>query len=285
MGITSRLACASLLLTLAGCGAGEPTATESGRRMATGVEAPTLNGYPTIDCPPGFQCEYAADQGPIDVALDTLETNCNQESCGNAGIVPGSTWVEVDATGANLADVLRGTCAATGLPFALASDATGCWDCTASCANACPRGERCVTIPRTPGSDCRRFKCPAGYTMVTETNAFIPPTCRREVPTAPPASPVVYSTATVNGNPYLAWSPVSGATSYVIHRQLEWMAEADTWGEVAGPDYTDYSTTVSGPPGGWGTKWVAYYIVAKNAAGVSGPSQTFYWPYTGIVPY
>lgn len=57
------------------------------------------------------------------------------------------------------------------------STASTCWNCVDGCAGAnCPPGELCVPIPRSSGSDCQRFACPAGYTL-TESSATTAPYC------------------------------------------------------------------------------------------------------------
>lgn len=287
MRVPRLLACASLLLTLAACDAGRLDVTAP-QEQARDAPKALQSTWPAItDCPAGWDCVYATDQGGVTANRSILRTNCNTEACGLSSISKGYEIIEDG--GAELRDLMRGTCM-DGSLFSLTSDATGCWDCTEGCAvePECPAGERCVTIPKSAGSDCRRFKCEAGYTMYTETGGFLPPTCRRDLNSTatPPAAPAV-AAYNDNGLATLTWAAVSGATEYHVYRQLEWMTAAERWYTTSATTYTDPYTSVVGFPqsGPTTVKWVGYYVVSVGPGGESGPSAFHFFEYTGLPPY
>lgn len=286
MRMHTMLASAGLALTVVACDVSE-------RAVTTSVgDGPSFvisqDPYPLpINCPSGYECKYATDRGPIDALPSVLETSCGQEACGGQNMMQSGSISVLKDGGVGYADLFKGTCT-NGTPFSLPSDSTACWDCTEGCAGStCPPGERCSTILRQPGSDCRRFACEAGYTLVTEAGHFIAPTCRRAVTTAP-AAPSVTATRTSANLPQLQWAAVSGANGYRIYRRLEWQADFDSWDATTETSYTDGSTIVSGAPKSSAPssgKWVAYYVKSYNSVGESSGSAIFYYPYTGIAPY
>ena len=230
--------------------------------------------------------EVAGYENGVTTSLSALEANCQEEACARAGpAIPVS--VTVDANG--WYDNFNVQCAGDGSFRSLASNATGCWDCRGNCATApvCPAGAECVTIPGMPGSDCRAYMCPADWTMRAATAGFQVPVCEHAVPSGPPAAPVT-TASTVTGKPRITWSAVSGAASYRIYRQIEWMSAPDSWNEVTTTSYYDGSTRVSGAPQPWPPygKWVSYQVVSVSASGVEGGrSSVNYYPYTAIIPY
>lgn len=138
------------------------------------------------------------------------------------------------------------------------SSASTCWNCTGGCAGtACPPGELCLPIPRSSGSDCQRFGCPAGYT-IAERDAVIngvskkQPYCVRTDATTCPPDPEISV-------------QLEGPAKIRTNGQCTWTANAWGGSATAAKSYTWY---VSNNPVGYGP----YYTGGRPSGTLVGNS-------------
>jgi hypothetical protein len=231
----------------------------------------------------GYECTSAEALGPVTASLSTLGFSCDLETCGFSGGTPVSVTVDAQGT---FYDLLTSQCNAGGYGYRWSYET--CWDCTADCGPVpnCPSGKNCmsVTLPGQEGSDCRAFACAEGWEFYVN-GSFVAPQCRRQAPSGPPGTPST-SASIVNGNVVLSWSPVSGADSYRVFRQLDWQSSEDVWYyELPSAGYNDGSTQVTAIIGGQSGYWVSYRVEAVNSQGISSGGTKHYFTYVPPAPY
>ena len=138
--------------------------------------------------------------------------------------------------------------------------ASSCWNCVGGCAGTnCPPGELCIPVPRSSGSDCQRFGCPAGYT-IAERQAVVngetkaQPYCVLTNPSDCPSDPRI-PPITVQ---------LEGPATIRTGGQCTWTANA-FGGSTSPKTYTWY---VSNNPVGYGT----YYTGGRPSGTLIGSS-------------
>lgn len=142
-------------------------------------------------CPPTVEAE---NRGPITPDGAAIAAQC-PEACPNW--VAGTYW----SYGATLAglDFIEVKCSNPAQTIAKIystiqpdSTASSCWNCVGGCGQNCPPGELCVPVPRSSGSDCRRFGCPAGYVIAERASVVgdgTEPYCVRDPNVSCPTPP------------------------------------------------------------------------------------------------
>lgn len=136
------------------------------------------------------------------------------------------------------------------------SNASTCWNCVTGCAGSnCPPGELCVPVPRSYGSDCQRYGCPAGYTIAERESVV-----NGEVQSQP------YCVLTDTSN---CIQPITvqldGPSSIRTGSQCTWSATASGGSSTAQKSYTWY---VSNNPVGYGP----YYTGGRPSGTLVGHS-------------
>lgn len=135
------------------------------------------------------------------------------------------------------------------------STASTCWNCVGGCGVNCPPGELCLPVPKSSGSDCHRFACPAGYT-IAERQAIVDgkttsqPYCWRSSTSACPPEAIALT--------------LDGPTSIRTGEMCSWSAYA-SGGSGAAFSYTWY---VSNNPVGTGP----YYTGGRPSGTLVGYS-------------
>ncbi len=208
--------------------------------VATGVGIPA-----SAQCPPPAEVE-ATPLGAITPSGTAIASQC-PEACPNW--VPGQylsygwdldflDYIEIQCSDAQQSVKKIWSTPKTG------STASTCWNCTGGCAGtACPPGELCLPVPRSTGSDCQRFGCPAGYTIAerqsvvngeTKTQPYCVRTTATECPPIPDITVQLEGPATIRTGGQCTWTANawggSGTLSYT------WYASNNPVGY--GPYYT-----------------------------------------------
>lgn len=157
-----------------------------------------------------------------------IATNCGPETCGGTEVGE-VVNVLVDADGNK--DVIVIECDDNSVHY-VKSDST-CWNCVEGCADsACPDGAMCTPIPGLPGSDCRAYTCPVGWTL-TQTTALTAPTCRRYKECPPPLTVTIDGPSKIKPGAQCTWTATvsggSGTYTYNWFREVEWVSGASSY--------------------------------------------------------
>lgn len=134
------------------------------------------------------------------------------------------------------------------------STASTCWNCVGGCGVNCPAGQLCMPVPKSSGSDCHQFSCPAGYTIGE----------RQSVVDSTKSEPYCWRNTT-NCSPEPIVLTMEGPSSIRTGQACSWSAYATGGNPAATKSYTWY---VSNNPVGYGQ----YYTGGRPSGTLVGYS-------------